>query len=465
MITNTGDETTSILPNAADEFAGVLPSAAARPEASRRKAFDATSASDEACALLDDASPALFVPYFTRKRTASTQALHGFDIDFDDDDGDDELSDATPWPSGSAFSLPASTLLSETVPSESVLEPCPESPNKISADGVTASDSSTLGAEAHAPQLLPAAPSVPLNATVFWVRRHGLQLPWDPLFAVHWAAIAVVGSALTTALALHVRAGGSVVWHVVLGANTVLLGTAIALDLVVSLRNVEARETRKRPRNAAYHFRRGVAAVDSATSVCGVCCTLVSPATRHCKLCNKCVAGYDHHCRWLNTCIGDANYRLFASFVTCALLYSMLALASCVCVVYAAVRDSPGFRRALWDALGAPPPSLESVLSALFLVALALYMLTVLVALLGLALLLAFHARMWCYGMRTIEYLAQPRPLRTAPPWYRARRYRAVSNTSLTLADVPRTSTCLPPHGLSLIIGSGESVLAPPDSP
>ncbi|KAJ2849667.1 hypothetical protein IWW36_002471 [Coemansia brasiliensis] len=464
MITNTGEETTSILPNAADESTGILPSAVAKSEAARGKAFDITPASDEACALLDDAGPALFVPYFPRKRTASTQALHGFDIEFGDDD-DDELSDATPWPPSSAFSVPASTLLSEPVPSEAVLEPCPESPNKISAEGITASDSSTLGADPQVPQLLPAAASVPYNATVFWMRRHGLQLPWDPLFAVHWVAIAVIGSVLTTALTLHVRAGGSFGWRVMLGANAALLGTAIALDLAVSLSNVEARETRKRPRNAAYHFRRGVAAVDSATSVCGVCCTLVSPATRHCKLCNKCVAGYDHHCRWLNTCIGDANYRLFASFVTCALLYSVLALASCICVVYAAVRNSPDFHRALWAALGTPPPSLETVLSALFLVALALYMLAVLVALLGLTLLLVFHARMWCYGMRTVEYLAQPRPLRTASPWHRARRYRAVSNPSLALVDAPRTSACLPAHSLSLIIGSGESVLAPPDSP
>ncbi|KAJ1836579.1 hypothetical protein LPJ63_000221 [Coemansia sp. RSA 2711] len=427
-----------------------------------------------------------FLPVFRRKRTASTQALRGcdsaggsecgagsesdsdfggngrysFDSDlgrysldsghdsdgfddsfggdgFDDSFGSNGFDDSFGSNGFDGSDLDGSGLSSGAFPLPANAAP----PARRSGDGD--SDASTLVARAA---LVPAAPSVPRGATVFWARRHGLQRPWDPLFVVHCGGVAVLGGALTAALALHVRGGGGAAWRAVLGAQAALLAAALALDAAVVLRDVEAPAARGSLRNGAYEFRRGLPAVDAAAAVCRVCCAPAKPATRHCKLCNKCVAGYDHHCRWLNACIGAANYRLFVAFAACAALHALLALACCASAAHAA-RDPPRFRRALAAALAADPDApLPAAAAAAFLAALALYALADFAALAGLVLLLAFHARLCYHGLRTVDYLA--RPPRPAPGLC-ASRYRAV-------APAP---ACLP-----LVVGSGESVVGSAES-
>ncbi|KAJ2823465.1 hypothetical protein IWW50_003771 [Coemansia erecta] len=458
------------------------------------------------------ADAVLFMPAFRRKRTASTQALRGFDIDSGSESGfgvDSGFgagsgceSDFGDPDAGLVFDSGSEADISFGSSPDSSFGSSPdngfgsspdnsfgsgfegdadEGPVRASADGVlAASDASTLVAERR----VPGAPSVPAGATVFWARRHGLQWPWDPLFAVHCAATAVLAGVFTAALALHVHAGGGVAWRVVLGAEAALLAAVLALDAAVVLRDVEAREARAHARNGAYEFRRGVAAISVESGECGVCCVRAKPGTRHCKLCNKCVAGYDHHCRWLNTCIGARNYRLFVAFVVCALLYTLLTLACCLRAAAFAATDLPRFRHELWAAVGAevsPTGPLAAVAVAGFLLALAAFILASAAALLGLALLLAFHVRLWWLGMRTVDYLALPRRLRTTSSWLgSARRYRSVSSgprlpthrrspsrSSAASAASSHLSliACLPPQGVSLIVGSGESVLASPGSP
>ncbi|KAJ1854709.1 hypothetical protein GGH12_001682 [Coemansia sp. RSA 1822] len=444
----------------------------------------------------EQADAGLFVPAFRRKRTASMQALRGFDIDSGSESGsgidsgfgagsgseadfggpDVELDFGSDSDPNIGFSPGTDRVFSFGSGGDAGAELI-----RASADGMpAASDTSTLVAERRVPE----APSVPVGATVFWARRHGFQRPWDPLFALHCAATATLAGGFTLALALHVHADGSVAWAVVLGGEVLLLAVALALDAAVILRNVEARGARAQARNGAYEFRRGVAVVDAVSSECGVCCVRAKLGTRHCKLCNKCVAGYDHHCRWLNTCIAAANYRLFMAFVVCSLLYTLLALVCCLRAAACAASDLPRFRYALWSAIGAEvPPTgpLAAIAVTGFLLVLVAFMLADTVALLGLALLLAFHMRLWWLDMRTVDYLALPRRLRTTSSWLAtARRYRSVnssprlpthrrspSRSSVISAASSRLSliACLPPQGVSLIVGSAESVLVPPSSP
>ncbi|KAJ1820660.1 hypothetical protein LPJ75_000889, partial [Coemansia sp. RSA 2598] len=371
-----------------------------------------------------------FVPTFTRKRTASMQALREFDIESDsgargcDSDSDSncdgdsvgspslspmpepgckpanhhryshrhghhrpgaQLANNVSYEHGWTFHGASSAARSRySVGSASSDYSIPRHANslgtlatltqsKVSADGtLSTSDSSTMvSADPHAnrhgrraatsvsidgrrhththvfprsimPQLarmVPPASSVPQGASVFWFRKHGFERPWDPLFVAHWVIISVFvcGFSVATGLYLRVAAGiaGSQAarWRALLAVESILAVAAIAMDVAITLRNVEAPEVQAaakgasasgmlgRGRNPDYMFERGVPVVDLSTSTCQLCSVLVNPGTRHCKLCNKCVGGYDHHCRWLNTCIGDSNYALFFAFVVSALAY------------------------------------------------------------------------------------------------------------------------------------------------
>ncbi|KAJ1995436.1 hypothetical protein GGI25_002449 [Coemansia spiralis] len=510
-------------------------------------------------------------PVFSRKRTASTQALHGFDIvsslESDDNDAsscsslrggylssdeDDAPHGSTYWAAqentSTAFGDFASEQSDNTRSSTSYgshslrytsfsRTQVSKAQSKSSAEGgLSASDVSTLVASevqlersvctaepvsdqlllgrsgfsistpARSPalqavvQLVPAAASVPKGATIFWLRKHGFIRPWDPLFVIHWFITAIIVAMLNIALVLYLQVAepeSASNWHIILGIEVSMAVVAIALGVTVTVRDVEAPETRATAsaqtalagerifgRNPNYVFERGVPAVNAATSTCQICSVFVNPGTRHCKLCNKCVAGYDHHCRWLNTCIGDANYRIFFGFVLAAQLYTVLALTCGIRVAVSSGQDVERFRETLWLAAGMPfslpaSSSLAEAFLVVFLTLLVLYILVTLAAFLGLTLLLGFHMRLWWYCMRTVDYLAHPRHLRGNTSWLQTtRRYRTLSSIPRTVdsgrervaADsspglTPDISSCLPTESVTLIVGSGESAVVIPGSP
>ncbi|KAJ2262919.1 hypothetical protein GGI01_001156 [Coemansia sp. RSA 376] len=499
---------------------------------------------------------------FVRKRTASTQALRGFDIDFSvgsadevgqasesdgylssDEDDDAALGQTSRSPLPNTFASTEyldTSAYSHSHRTDSLDVRSVPGLSKYSVDcALSASDSSTLvpsvlradrnscvedassdtllaegrGYRASVPvynimprlaQLVPSAASVPEGASVFWLRKHGFELPWDPLFVVHWVVVVSLIVCFNGALLLYLRIADSSsthTWLAVLAAEAPLAGAAVILDILIILRDTEAAEAKAAARslsgdaalafgrNADYIFERGTPVVDSATNMCQVCNAVAKTGTRHCKLCNKCVAGYDHHCRWLNTCVGDNNYRLFIAFVVIALLYTLLVLACSIWVVCAASRDVLHFRSILWRAIGSPLSLPQSspcaiAVTAVVLAVLGAYMLVAFAAVLGLTLLLGFHIRLWWCSMRTADYLVHPHQLRSSASWLRSsRRYRTISgspprrhcadaaaNTPSHRAHSPsgssilsaRTSTaCLPAAGVSLIVGSAESVLSP----
>ncbi|KAJ2746274.1 hypothetical protein GGI20_001475 [Coemansia sp. BCRC 34301] len=507
------------------------------------------------------------VPAFARKRTASTQALRGFDIDFAIGSADEEANQASLSDDGYLSSdeddarldrAPRSLLTNTFASAESLdvqgyshsyradsldAKRVPTLSNSSGDCALSASDSSTLvpsdlradsnscvedasldalriegrryrvSAPVHnimprLAQLVPSAASVPEGASVFWFRKHGFELPWDPLFVVHWVVAMSLIVCFNGALLLYLRmadSGSTPIWLVVEAVEALLAGVAVILDVLIVLRDTEASEvkavalaglgdaSRALGRNPDYLFERGTPVVDSATNMCLVCNAAVSAGTRHCKLCNKCVAGYDHHCRWLNTCIGDGNYRLFVAFVAVGLLHALLVLTCSIWVACAAGHDIHHFRDVLWRTIGSPlalPSSSThaSVATAVLLAVLGAYVLVAFLAVLGLALLLGFHIRLWWCSMRTVDYLVHPSRLRSSASWLRSsRRYRTIGGTpprhhaadarspsrspmlsahTSTALTVPAPAivqriACLPAAGVSLIVGSGESVLSP----
>ncbi|KAJ2478840.1 hypothetical protein EV174_004192 [Coemansia sp. RSA 2320] len=547
---------------------------------SESMADDYASSDNESSALCEAGGD--FVPVFVRKRTASTQALRGFGIDFavdvgedssqetspsDDDDGDNSSSNGIGLDAASRGLLPNVFASEESLDGlgyslardgrergigggvgdyyghayahrdGSVDARSALATSKVSGDGtLSTSDSLTLvpsdlhinrrllyapsvdamgfdgeGLRASAAdyimprlaQLVPAAASVPKGASVFWLRKHGFEWPWDPLFVVHWVVSISLVVCFSGALLLYLHTsdfGSASGWLVVLAFETLLATVALLLDIVIVFRDTEAPEVkaaRAVGRNRDYAFERGTPTVDAATGQCRVCNVVVRSGTRHCKLCNKCVAGYDHHCRWLNTCIGDRNYRVFVAFVAIALVHTALVLGCSIRVACVAGSDLLQFRALVWKAVGAPlslPQSATWImaLAGTAFVVLGAYILAALTAFLGLALLLGFHFRLWLCSMRTVDYLVRPRRSRgTASSWlHGGGRYRTISSASPsdstpserfqrarspsasslhsghfgTASAVPASATikriaCLPAEGVSLIVGSGESVV------
>ncbi|KAJ1955880.1 hypothetical protein EC988_001638 [Linderina pennispora] len=467
-------------------------------------------ASDERISHEDpEPSYSVFVPIFSRKRTASTQAIHDFDIvgsDYALSTASDDSSEAehqrastqcetisddhSGYDSGFAKQPCSVRTMALSASESATLVQIGPHPPFIGAPG----DGSLDGGGTRAAQLVPASESVPHGATVLWLRRHGFERPWDPLFLIHWAVIGVLLGGFYSAILLYLRvADRAGPWYAILAGAVVLSAATVALDLWTSLSRTEASEVRlvHGSRNTNYVFERGVPVVDAVTSVCQVCCVLVNPGTRHCKRCNKCVGGYDHHCRWLNTCIADTNYRLFFSFMALALAHILLLLACAIRVVCMSVGRQAEFKDTLWRVLGGSGSPSQFVV-VLCLALLAAYIIIAVVSALGLALLLGFHVRLWWFGMRTIDYLANPRAARNAASWlHTSRRYRhlntaspdstlsepasahrAVHSPALSMFSADSAASvvqppafsglaCIPAESVALIVGSGESVIAP----
>ncbi|KAJ2788139.1 hypothetical protein GGI15_000160 [Coemansia interrupta] len=438
----------------------------------------------------DSASLGLgFTPMFLRPRTASTQALRGFDIDSCDEttgyssDDQDTAGRFSTASASSAYSVPGRSSLPSTLAASSTRSKAP---------------------------VFAGHPAESAGPPVFWLRPHGFARPWDHLCMAHWAATALLIAGPGVAGGMYLRVAGGA-WLVVVVCAAFLALMAVALHVATALRNVESPEARAaaqnahnhgvvgRGRAASYVFTSGVPVVDSAGGVCRLCRCPAPPGTRHCKLCNKCVAGYDHHCRWMNTCVGEANYRSFMGYVVAAMAYLLVVLACATYCVCRAIVDPRAFRSTLDRVVGHEPSGgpWDTALMVVFFLVLALYLLVlVLPALAALGFLLAFHVRLWIRypGMRTVDYLAarQTRRTRAAhggcaawilPVPMPSGRYSAIGEceevasrggrgvspsrasvmSRASVASAPRG--CLPPDGVSLIVGSGESVLTAPLSP
>ncbi|KAJ1956293.1 hypothetical protein GGI12_005341, partial [Dipsacomyces acuminosporus] len=242
---------------------------------------DAVGNEDEASALFHDQ---VFVPVFTRKRTASTQAIHGFDIvsSFDNsigyihsgsssvsissrenDDGSHSQYrgglDISTKTAPSIISGDLATSMSMSMSEASTLVVADSRLTNACASQLTAndpwlsSDNSSYGCEPRAVQLVPASESAPKGATVFWFRKHGFERPWDPLFLISWLVIIALAVLFNAGLLLYLKVAApseATHWRVVLAIGIVLTLLTVVLNAWTSFCCVEAPEVRSATQNS-----------------------------------------------------------------------------------------------------------------------------------------------------------------------------------------------------------------------
>ncbi|KAG5459168.1 MAG: hypothetical protein BJ554DRAFT_463 [Olpidium bornovanus] len=168
-----------------------------------------------------------------------------------------------------------------------------------------------------------------------WYRRHGFHPPYNVLFFLQWAALAVQ-TALYFAVLVHLpvatRPPGEDLGQSTLVPALVVPAVFTLVIVVFSVRSslIDTMDYKVKaanvPRDLEFVRRLGVPVVDEVViddngqggpgrpgcrvaRSCYICNLCVDEGTRHCKTCNKCIRGLDHHCKFLNTCVGEENYR------------------------------------------------------------------------------------------------------------------------------------------------------------
>lgn len=118
---------------------------------------------------------------------------------------------------------------------------------------------------------------------------------------------------------------------------------------------------------------------------CNVCRFHRPPRSVHCDACNYCIDQFDHHCWWLNHCVGRRNHRFFFAFIVLQTVDLMLSI---------------GMHT---QAIGDPENAFVAVTSSMWTGLLVLAMLPVLA-------LTAFHSAILLRGQTTHEFVSNAEP-------------------------------------------------------
>ena len=228
-------------------------------------------------------------------------------------------------------------------------------------------------------------------------RRHGFELPLDPLQVVSWVTFLAMGADLAVLYApIYMRAGDI----------TAIIGGALCVVYLA-------------PFLASWWYATQCMLIDPAdpgdaykaddsipidTRYCSACERHVKPRSRHCLSCRKCVDQYDHHCPWLNTCIGRHNYSAFIVLVHSLVVLTSMHIALLTHAGIYLATTTPLARQELAQTIGMPSRS--------YFIALVISGVVGLVIVEQLLELVCLHRRLQTRGITTYEYFRDgPDPL------------------------------------------------------
>lgn len=219
-----------------------------------------------------------------------------------------------------------------------------------------------------------------------FIRRNGLQAPYDVLQVMSWFIIAFLGGCFFTLLAPMLPSP----WNVI-----VLVVYAMCLVAVVASGFETGRCDPADP-----YIKCSEEELEDVPDLlkCSVCVSRVNKLSRHCLICDKCVVDYDHHCRWLNNCIGQSNYKSFICLIVSTLLLVAMQLSVSVVLFAVYVGDTPTLEADL--AL-----SYMSLDKSVYLAFVGLNGLLGLASFMMVSHLVSFHIYLGYYGLTTYNYV------------------------------------------------------------
>lgn len=147
-----------------------------------------------------------------------------------------------------------------------------------------------------------------------FVRRNGLQRPFDPLQIASWVIITMLVASFCFLLMPMVPNP----WK--------LISLVVYLVCLVGVLGSGFETGRCDPVDPYVHAPEEELDKLPDLLKCNACRSRVNKLSRHCLICDKCVVDYDHHCKWLNNCIGLANYKSFICLIVSTLLLVGLQL-------------------------------------------------------------------------------------------------------------------------------------------
>lgn len=147
-----------------------------------------------------------------------------------------------------------------------------------------------------------------------FVRRNGLQRPFDPLQIASWVIITMLVVSFCFLIVP------------MLPSPWKLICLVVYLMCLLAVLGSGFETGRCDPMDP--HINASEDELDQLPDLlkCNACRSRVNKLSRHCLICDKCVVDYDHHCKWLNNCIGLANYKSFICLIVSTLLLVGLQL-------------------------------------------------------------------------------------------------------------------------------------------
>ena len=180
-------------------------------------------------------------------------------------------------------------------------------------------------------------------------RIHGFEWPFHPTQVLSWVEFALTQTLLVLMFLYSFTAGE----YVVLNGIMLLINLLLSLMVVIGAIVITSSNPTYDGSSTVTHLG-GDSECFSAKEfsfLCDICKIKVPERVKHCAECNRCIVDFDHHCIWLNNCIGKHNYTQYFNLIILFAVQGLLQLGYLVTFAVL-VSISRGKMIALWVYIG-----------------------------------------------------------------------------------------------------------------